>query len=50
MPMHNLIEYRNAYSKKSGSLLQYHRDEPALKNSGNITDFPANEYYQLEIM
>ena len=26
--MHNLIEYSNNYSKKSGSWWQYYRDEP----------------------
>ena len=40
MPMFNLIEYSHTYSKKSGSLWQYYRDEPALDNNGNITDFP----------
>ena len=39
MPMYNLIEYSDAYSKTSGSLWQYYRDEPALDNNGNITDF-----------
>ena len=28
MPMHNLIEYSDNYSKTSGSLWQYYRDEP----------------------
>ena len=28
MPMYNLIEYSDTYSKKSGSLWQYYRDEP----------------------
>ena len=28
MPMYNLIEYSDNYSKTSGSLLQYYRDEP----------------------
>ena len=27
MPMYNLIEYSHAYSKTSGSLWQYYRDE-----------------------
>ena len=27
MPMYNLIEYSNNYSKTSGSLWQYYRDE-----------------------
>ena len=42
MPTYNLIEYSDAYSKTSGSLWQYYRDEPALDNNGNITDFPPN--------
>ena len=33
IPMHSLIEYSNAYSKTSGSLWQYYRDEPALHNN-----------------
>ena len=28
MPMHNLIEYRDNYSKTSGSLQQYYKDDP----------------------
>ena len=28
MPMHNVIEYSDNYSKTSGSLWQYYRDEP----------------------
>ena len=28
MPMYNLIEYSDTYSKTSGSLWQYYRDEP----------------------
>ena len=28
MPMYNLIEYSDNYSKTSGSLWQHHRDEP----------------------
>ena len=28
MPMYNLIEYSDNYSKKSGSLWKYYRDEP----------------------
>ena len=42
MPMCNLIEYSNAYSKTSGSLWQYYRDEPALNSNGEVIDFPAN--------
>ena len=42
MPIYNLIEYSDAYSKISGSLWQYYRDEPALDTNSNIIDFPAN--------
>ena len=28
MPMYNLIEYSNNYSKTSGSLWQYYKDDP----------------------
>ena len=42
MPMYNLIEYSDAYSKTSGSLWQYYRDEPVLDTNGEIIDFPAN--------
>ena len=34
MPMHNLIEYSDHYSKTSGSLYQYYKDEP----NDNIAD------------
>ena len=34
MPMYNLIEYSNNYSKTSGSLWQYYRNEP----NDNITN------------
>ena len=43
MPTYNLIEYSDAYSKTSGSLWQYYRDEPALDDNGNIIDFPTND-------
>ena len=33
MPMYNLIEYRKNYSKTTGNLQNYYRDEP---NSGEI--------------
>ena len=36
------MEYSDVYYKTSGSLWQYYRDEPALDNNSNITDFPAN--------
>ena len=41
MPMYNLIKYSDNYSKTSGILWQYCRDELALANNG-ITDFNAN--------
>ena len=39
MPMYNLIEYSNNYSKTLGSLWQYYRDEPALTADGVIKNF-----------
>ena len=30
MPMYNSIKFSEAYSKTSGSLCQYYRDEPAI--------------------
>ena len=39
IPTYNLIEYSDVYSKTSGSLWQYYRDEPALDNKKNIIDF-----------
>ena len=38
MPMYNLIEYSDNYSKTSGSLWQYCKDIPAVNNNGNIID------------
>ena len=38
MPMNNLIEYSNNYSKTSGSLWQCFKDIPAV-NNGNIINF-----------
>ena len=34
--MYNLIEYSDDYSKTSGSLWQYCRDEPALNDDNGI--------------
>ena len=42
MPMYNLIEYSDAYSKTSGNLWQYYRDEPATGDNVNVILFPAN--------
>ena len=40
MPMYNLIEYSDTYSKKSKSLWPYYRNEAALNDNNNIIDFP----------
>ena len=39
MPMYNLIEYGDNYSKTSGSLWQYGKDIPAVNNNVNIVNF-----------
>ena len=39
MPMYNLIEYSDNYSKTSESLWQYCKDIPAVNNVRNIADF-----------
>ena len=38
MPIYNLIEYSDKYSKASGSLFQYYRDEPN-DNTANPESF-----------
>ena len=42
MPMSNLIEYSDSYSKTSGSLWQYTKDIPAVNNNNAIVDFTDN--------
>ena len=42
MPMNNLIEYNDNYSKTSGSLWQYTKDMPAINNDNAIIDFTNN--------
>ena len=42
MPLYNFLEYSDNYSKISGTLLQYYRDEPALNNNGTIVGFTDN--------
>ena len=43
MPMYNLIEYSDNYSKTSGSLWQYCKDIPAVDNNNNaIVNFVEN--------
>ena len=39
MPMYNLIEYSDNYSKTSGSLWQYCKEIPAVNNAENFVDF-----------
>ena len=39
VPMYNLIEYSDYYSKASGISLKYCRDVPAVDNNGAVTDF-----------
>ena len=39
MPIYNLIEYSDNYSKTSGSLLQYCKDIPAVNNNNEIVEF-----------
>ena len=39
MPMYNLIEYSDNYSKTSGSLWQYCKEIPAVDNNGAIVNF-----------
>ena len=36
MPMHNLLEYSKNYSKTTGSLWNYYRDEPNRGANNNI--------------
>ena len=42
MPMYNLIEYSDNYSKTSGSLWQYCKDIPAGNNNNAIVNFTEN--------
>ena len=42
--MHDLIKYSNNYSKTSGSLWQYHRDDP----NDDIT-YPESFKYKIKI-
>ena len=41
MPMYNLIEYSDSYSKISRSFWHYDRDEPAVTDAGAIANFHA---------
>ena len=42
--MYNLIKYSNNYSKTSGILWQYCRDEPAVNDNSVIVDFTVSNY------
>ena len=42
MPMYNLIEYSDNYSKASGSLWQYCKDIPAVDNNNAIANSAEN--------
>ena len=42
MPMYNLIEYSNNYSKTSGRLRQYYWDKSPSTNAGISVNFHAN--------
>ena len=42
MSIYKLIENSNNYSKASGSLWKYYRDELALNANGVIIEFPAD--------
>ena len=42
MAMYDLIEYSDNYSKTSGSLWQYYRDEPFFDDNDAIADFPVD--------
>ena len=39
MPIYNLIEYSDNYSRTSGSLWQYCKEIPAVNDDDNIADF-----------
>ena len=45
MPMYSLIEYSDNYSKTSRILWQYCRDQLALANNGENTDFDESNDY-----
>ena len=42
IPMYNLIECINNYSKTLGSLWKYYTDKPTLVNNNNIIEFRAD--------
>ena len=40
IPIYNLMEHSDNYSKTSGGLWKHFRDEPPVNNNGVITGFP----------
>ena len=40
--MYNSVKYSNNHSEASWSLWHYHRDEPALNDTGAAVNFPGN--------
>ena len=42
MPLYNIIENSDNYSKETGILWQFYRDESAIDAGGGITDFPVD--------
>ena len=42
MPVYNLIEYSDNYSKTSESLRQCYRDEPSVNDDSVINNFTGN--------
>ena len=45
MPMYDLIEYSNNYSKTSGRLWQRYRDEPVFTDAGSLDNFSGNSAF-----
>ena len=43
MPMYNLIEYSDNYSKTSESLWKFYGYDPFIADNGAIADFPADD-------
>ena len=44
MPLHNLLEYSKNYSKTTGFLWNYYRDEPNNRPTNFVTNAPTVEY------
>ena len=42
MPMYNLTEHSDSYSKTSGNLWQFYRHEPFINDHGVILDVPVD--------